>query len=322
MNRKLSCLFQVIILLVCLWLPILDAQEFQKTGTTGFVFLEIPVTARSMAMGETGITLTNMKSDGLFINPALIALSDKKVSFNASHANWYVETTHQAFGMTYQIPLFGTIGIQAIYFNFGEIEKTINPTSEQTGSYIDLGTYMAGAYALGVSYARALTDKFAFGATFKYVRETIDAYHADNVITDIGFIYQTGFKSLRIGTFLQNFGLESKYAREKFKMPQYLKMGISSEIYGSLASPNHVTMILEAVHPNDANERIHFGMETVLLNSFILRAGYKFGYDEENLCLGGGLRLNIKGKQFGFDMAYMNHETLDTTIRYTLAMEF
>jgi len=99
-------------------------------------------------------------------------------------------------------------------------------------------------------------------------------------------------------------------------------MGISSEIYGSLNSPNHVTMIIEAVHPNDANERIHLGMETVLINSFILRAGYKFGDEEENLCVGGGLRFNFKGKSVGFDMAYLNHETLDTTIRYTLAMEF
>ncbi len=322
MKKKFNYIFQSIFVFSMLCQTILLASEFQKTGTTGFVFLEIPVTARYMAMGETGMTLTDMKSDGLFINPALIALSDKKVSFNASHANWYVETTHQALGMTYQIPLFGTIGIQAVYFNFGEIEKTINPTSEQTGSYIDLGTYTAGAYALGVSYARALTDKFAFGATFKYVRETIDAYHADNIIADIGFIYQTGFKSLRLGTFLQNFGLESKYATEKFKMPQHLRMGISSEIYGSLNSPNHVTMIIEAVHPNDANERIHLGMETVLINSFILRAGYKFGDEEENLCVGGGLRFNFKGKSVGFDMAYLNHETLDTTIRYTLAMEF
>jgi len=34
----------------------IHAQDFQKITTTGFVFLELPVTARSVALGETGIT--------------------------------------------------------------------------------------------------------------------------------------------------------------------------------------------------------------------------------------------------------------------------
>jgi hypothetical protein len=320
MRSKNKYLIPLILLITCY--SITDAREFRKTGTTGFVFLELPVTARFQAMGETGITAINAGADGLFINPALTALQQTRMAMSASYANWYVETSHQAFSFTYHLPLIGTIGVQAIYFDFGEIEKTKNPTAAQIGSYIDLGTYTAGAYALGVSYARSLTDKFSFGATIKYVRESIDIYHADNMIADIGFLYQTGFKSLRIGTFLQNFGLESKYSEEKFKMPQYLKMGISAEIYGAYDAPTHVTIIAEASHPSDADERIHLGLENVVNRALILRAGYKFGYDEESLCLGGGLRFDVRGTAFGFDMAYMNHERLDATIRYTLAMEF
>jgi hypothetical protein len=227
------------------------SQDFQKIATTGFVFLELPVTARSVAMGETGITMTNAAAEGLFNNPALISLSPQRLSANVSYADWYVETTHQALGLVYTIPQFGTIGFQAIHFDFGEMEKTINPSRDQTGSYISLGTYSAGAYAIGISYARSLTDKFSFGSSLKYVRESIDVYHAENVVADIGFLYQTGFSSLRIGAFLQNFGLESKYAEEKFKMPQQLRLGISGEVWGSMASPNHITLLAEAVHPND-----------------------------------------------------------------------
>ncbi|MBD3385988.1 PorV/PorQ family protein [candidate division KSB1 bacterium] len=320
MKRKYKYLVALILLIACYSLA--HAREFRKTGTTGFVFLELPVTARFQAMGETGITATDAGADGLFVNPALTALQQKRVALSASYANWYVETSHQAFALTYHLPLIGTVGIQAIYFDFGEIEKTKNPTANQTGSYIDLGTFSAGACALGMSYARSLTDKFSFGATLKYVRESIDVYHADNVIADIGFLYNTGFKSLRIGTFLQNFGLESKYSEEKFKMPQHLKMGLSAKVYGTYDAPTHVTVVAEAIHPSDANERIHLGMESVIRHVLVLRAGYKFGYDEESLCLGGGLRFDISGTAFGFDMAYMNHERLDATVRYTLAMEF
>ncbi len=298
------------------------AQDFQKIATTGFVFLELPVTARSVAMGETGITMTNAAAEGLFTNPALISLAPQRMSATVSYADWYVETTHQALGFIYAIPQFGTIGFQAIHFDFGEMEKTINPSREQTGTYISLGTYSAGAYAIGISYARSLTDKFSFGSSLKYVRESIDVYHAENVVADIGFLYQTGFNSLRIGAFLQNFGLEAKYAQEKFKMPQQLRLGISGEVWGSMASPNRITLLAEAVHPNDANERIHLGMEAMISNVIVLRGGYKFGYDDENLCLGGGLRFAMAGKRFGVDVGYMNHEFLDTSLRYTLVVEF
>ena len=52
-----------------------QAQDFQKIATTGFVFMELPVTACSFAMGETGITMTNAAAKGLFTNPALISLA-------------------------------------------------------------------------------------------------------------------------------------------------------------------------------------------------------------------------------------------------------
>lgn len=320
--KRFLYLVNSLLLLSSLLISGASAQEFQKIGTTGFVFLEIPVTARQAALGETGITLTNAATDGLYINPALTVFSASRFAATASYANWYVQTRHQALGLIYQIPLFGTIGFQAIYFDFGDIPQTRNPLPTEIGSYVDLGTFSAGALALGFSYARALTDKFAFGASLKLIRENIDSYTAQNVITDIGFLYQTGFNSLRIGAFLQNFGLESKYADEKFKMPQQLKLGISGEVWGRADSPNHMTLLAEAVHPNDADERIHIGMETLISQVLFLRAGYKFGYEDENLCLGAGLRLSLSGKKLGLDFSYMNHERLDTSLRSTIALEF
>jgi len=309
-----------LILLLCLT-NTLWGTEFQKIGTAGFVFLELPVSARYTALGETGISLPDARTDGIFFNPALIALNTERLGMTLAYANWYVETRHQAFGAAYHHPLLGTIGLSAVLFDFGEIEQTINPTAAQTGSYIRLGTYTAGATAVGLSYARSLTDKFSFGFSLKYARETIDIYSASNMITDFGFLYLTGFHSLRIGAALQNFGLEAKYETEKFKMPQQLRLGVSAEIWGQLAAPNHLTIILEASHPNDAEERVHLGLEGVFARFCVLRGGYKFGHAEENLTLGGGLNFPFKGKRVNFDLAWFEHQRLATTMRYTLAME-
>ena len=207
------------VLLALFLLKDLVAAEFNKVGTTGFVFLQLPVTARFVGLGETGITLPDLHSEGIFVNPALLTMSDKKILANISYADWYVETSHQAVGITYNLGSFGTIGVHGIYFNFGDVHKTRNPFPTETGSYIDLGTYSASGISFGLSYARMLTDQFSLGVTMKYVREQIDSYSADNVIFDIGFLYFTGVHSLRVGAFLQNFGLDAKYVNKNSKCP-------------------------------------------------------------------------------------------------------
>ena len=297
------------------------AQDFSKVGTVGFVFLEIPVSARYQALGETGISLIDMASEGIFVNPALTEYSDNPIALNATYARWYVETDHMAAALTYRWPGIGTIGLSVMHFNFGEVTKTRNPTIDDVGSYINLGTYTAGAYAAGLTYARRLTDQFSVGATFKYVREDIDIYSADNFVADIGFVYLMGFEDLRIGAFLQNFGLETVYANEKFRMPQLLKIGLSGELFGNLTRSERLTLLAEMIHPSDANERIHLGMEGVLLNSIFLRAGYKFGYEDENYTLGMGLQFMYAMKKFRLDFSYMSHAYLENTLRYTLIME-
>jgi len=315
--------------LICLH-HLLSASEMRKTGTAGFVFLEIPVTARSVALGQTGVTLVDAHIDGLYLNPALIALAPTRNAFHLTYANWYVDTRHQAFGLIHRIPLFGTLGFQLIYFDFGSMEKTrlltpgeaysIQPGDNNT--YYSLGEYSANAFSLGCSYSRQLTDKFSFGATLKYVRETIDAYDADNLIADLGFMYFTGFRSLRVGAFLQNFGLESAYEDEKFRMPQKLTLGISQELWGDFGSPNHVTVLLEAAHPNDAAEHVHFGAEALLANLIYLRTGYKIGYDYEKFSYGIGVRPVYRGRKMAFDIAYMQHELLENSTRFSLSLEF
>jgi hypothetical protein len=311
-----------IILFIVTSVLVLPAGDFSRVGTTGFVFLEIPVSARYAALGETGITLTDVYSEGLFINPALITLTDKSYAWNINYARWYVETNHQSAGVTAQIPAIGAVGVQIIYFDFGDIEKTRNPDPAEYGSYIDLGSYSANALALGLTFARNLTDQFAFGFTTKYVREAIDIYQADNIIWDLGFLYQTGFHTLRIGATLQNFGLDTKYVTDKFKMPQLLKIGLSAEIWGNREQSNYLTFLAEAAHPNDIEEHLQLGLEGIVFRIVAVRAGYKSGYEEENFTFGLGIRFMNRGIRIKFDLAYMQHQRLEGVMRYGLSMEF
>ncbi|MGC9512716.1 MAG: PorV/PorQ family protein [Fidelibacterota bacterium] len=321
---------------VFLWLGILlivssslRGELREKTGTTGFVFLKIPASARYIAMGETGIALPNVGSDAIFVNPALASLIPQNNALSFSYGDWYLDTRHQTLSYTRNLNLLGSVGVHVLNYQFGEMTKTRvlssyeadQLTEGDNNKYRDLGTFTAGAYSVGMTYARQLTDKFSIGTNLKYVRETIDVYSADNLVTDIGFIFFTGYKSLRVGAFLQNFGLETEYVSETFKMPQTMTLGVSGDILGSYQSPSYLSFTLEAKHPNDESEKIHAGLEGLWNNMITLRCGYKLGSDYEKLTIGMGIRFVFQAKQFQLDMAYMNHEYLQSTMRYTLSME-
>ncbi len=57
---------------------------------------------------------------------------------------------------------------------------------------------------------------------------------------------------------------------------------------------NRLSLVLDAVHPNDSPEHINLGLEYALYERFFLRSGYRFNYDEENISFGAGLRINLK----------------------------
>ena len=46
------------------------------------------------------------------------------------------------------------------------------------------------------------------------------------------------------------------------------------------------------------------------------------GYEHEDLCAGLGIKVNSSLGNIRCDVAYMKHKTLDSTLRYSLAMEF
>ncbi len=324
---KLSHIF-----IICMFLTSISeiraAEDFNTTGSTGFVFLSLPVSARYVSMGETGITLENSNADGLFINPALGARVDRTNNLSLIYGNWYMDTGHHALAFLRKFPLIGSFGLTINYFDFGSIQKTRTITSselstlgpEDNNIYRDLGSYSAYGLATGLAYSRFLTTNFSFGANLKYVRETIDEYFTDNLLVDIGFVYNTGIGPLRVGAYLNNFGLEAEYVDEQFKMPQKLILGISGEVFGSLKEPTYLTLLTEAIHPNDAAERVHFGLEARIADLLFLRAGYKYGYEFENVTVGLGAKFVYHAIPYKFDLSYMNHTYLEHTIRYTLSM--
>ncbi len=313
---KIIGLLKIILLAVLLSTGTAESQEFKKTSTAGFVFLQLPISARSAAMGEASISLSDLNSDAIFINPASAGNITNSHSFSVSYSPWIADIRHYVASYSYNSPA-GVFSAGAILLDYGSMQHTVIPTSQSQGLYTVLGTFEARSLAVGLSYSRMLTERFSFGVAGKYVQEKIYVYEASNFLFDGGVIYNTGFNSLRIAATFQNFGVESKFINDVFKMPTVLKLGLSAELLGSMDTEYRLTLCGEAIHPNDGNERVNLGAEFCWMNIISLRGGYKFFYDEESYSAGIGIKTG-SAYPLNFDFAYADYGRLGDVIRLTI----
>lgn len=306
-----------ILILFILTLSISFAQqEFKKNATAGFVFLELPVTARGAALGESSITLSDMNSSGIFSNIASTGFTEQTHSFFASYSPWIADIKHYASSYIFNTS-FGVFGVGFIGVDYGSMPKTKKIAGQRV--YEVLGSFNANALAVGITYSRKLTDRFSFGVGAKYVKEGIDIYSVDNFLFDGGMLYYTGLGSLRIAATIQNFGVDAQYINDPFKMPALLRLGLAGEILGDEASEYKVTALVEALHPNDADEKLNTGLEVSWMNMLSLRLGYKFFYDEESYSFGFGVNPNLS-IPLTLDFAYSDYGRLGKIMRLSLQL--
>lgn len=289
-------------------------DEFKKVGSTGFTFLEIPASARLASLGEAGITLHNLGAESMFINPGLLGFTDRRHTVYFSMAEWLVDTQHQSFAYALNLGNVGVVGLSVTYLDMGTMQGTRFADPENPGSYILTEKFSADAFAAGITFARRMTSQFSFGGTIKYVQESIHDYSADNMIYDVGILYFTGYRSLRVGGSVQNFGVETAFIGDNFKMPITFRLGLAMEALGTYDSPNRLTVIAENVHPSNNDVRYHFGLEYTWMDMFMLRGGYKVNYDEESFT--GGLGISYTG--ITIDVSYTEFGRLGSVVRFSL----
>jgi hypothetical protein len=307
---------KIVITIILLTTLGFSQQEFKKNATAGFVFLELPVSARGAALGESSITLSDVNAGGVFTNIAATGFSELSHSFFASYSPWIADIKHFASSYTLNTPV-GVFGIGFIGVDYGSMPKTKKIAGQRV--YEVIGSFNANALAIGLTYSRKLTDRFSFGVGAKYVKEGIDIYTVDNILFDGGILYYTGLGSLRIAATIQNFGVDAQYINDPFKMPALLRLGIAGEIIGSENSDYRVTALIEALHPNDADEKLNTGLEIAWLEMVSLRLGYKFFYDEESYSIGFGVNPQL-ALPLMLDFSYSDYGRLGKISRFSLQL--
>jgi hypothetical protein len=323
------------ILLIALIIGIFYTNIFsqEKIAQTGFQFLSVVSDARGAAMGEAMNSL-QIGSSALFFNPAGMADMQGFLDVSASTNEWIADITHTTVAVAFKPSNgeYGVFGFSAQYVNYGNFYGTVVDAASPQG-YDDTGIFQLCAYAIGIGYAKQLTDKFSIGGQIKYVHQDLGTSTipviangdttketTSNILSplafDFGTQFKTGIKSLVFGMSVRNFSTEVKYADEGFEAPLMFTLGISMNVLDLVQDlPFNQSLLasLDACHYTDHAEQVKVGLEYKILNSVSLRGGYISSDDI------GGFSFGLGFSQAGFtiDYAYSPTSVFNSVQRFT-----
>ena len=333
----------IIILIVIALHSVNFAGDFSKVGTASAQFLKIGVGARAMGLGGSFTAIANDVST-LYWNPAGIT-NLQGFSFAVTHTEWFANISHDFVGLVYPLSSSDIIALNVIALNTGEQEVTTVTQPDGTGIYYDVSDL-----AIGLSYARALTDRFTVGVTVKYIQQNLYNESANTFAVDIGTYLRTGFHDLIIAMNMSNFGgsmqLEGRdlttitdinnqvtgnynpdalLKTEPWPLPLVFRVGVAMDLVGGndpivQSESSRFTLAIDGVHPNDNTEKVNIGGEYAWNENVFARIGYKINYDVEKWTFGIGLKLNLGGNQVGFDYALVDFNDLGKVSQISLEL--
>jgi len=341
MTRKVLSLFAFVFCFVSFSLAQIGSS-LTKTGTTSAQFLKIGIGARAIGMGGAfGSVADDISS--IYWNPAGLSRISGKGEAVFNYVDWIMDIKYSFAALALNLGNLGTIGMQISALTMDDMEVRTVAMPEGTGE-----RFNAGGLMMGLSYARQLTDRFAIGFNFKYVREYIWHESAQGFAFDFGTLYITPFlNGMRIGASMSNYGTKMQLTgrdliiiytvgggtgnninafiqTDKFEMPLLFRVGLSNDFLKT--ESQRFTLAVDAVHPNDNTEYLNLGAEYSFKEIFYVRGGYKSLFEkggEQRYTVGAGVKYSIaRGVAIAVDYAYLDFGRLKNVQYLTLAVKF
>lgn len=274
-------------------------------GTRAGEFLLVPVGARASAMGQAASAFAD-DATSLYWNPANAGFNADRVNAHFSYYDYILDTSYSWGGITF--PLSGgdwVVGMQVGGFSFDEEQETTVQEPNGTGS-----TFSNSMFVGGLTAAFNVTDRFSFGATGKFVQESLADTKGSTFAVDLGTNFHTtvadrmlraSFAILNLGGEIAQSGSDlevnlpnddptvpnrqdrAELRTQPFPLPVMFKIGVA---YDAVASATNRLMVAgEFWQPQQNNTSAAFGAEYTIMPEAVpgfsasLRGGYTYEPD-------------------------------------------
>ncbi|MGI8498939.1 MAG: PorV/PorQ family protein [Gemmatimonadaceae bacterium] len=335
-------------------------DNVSRVGTRAANFLEIGVGGRGLALAgayvasATDVSATYWNVAGLaeVTKPSLF-LSRERLYGASGLTNSYVAAS---------VPLFGgSFGISFTDFSSGDIRRTTEAFPE--GNDPVAGAFVSwDATAIGVHYARIITDRLDFGVTGKHASEGIQFGTASYNGADAGVRFRSGLYGTTLGASLANIGSSGRITGPATQrtcpprrdpqfptqrtincdlrpgsnqLPTMIRFGIETDLVGgaealvSPSSPNRLALLADVTDGIDTNIMPAFAAELGYHHTLFLRAGKRFLSDHrtassfsDGLAAGLGLVVPLYGRRVLVDYAYRNFGDLGNNQAFSFQFDF
>ena len=313
----------------------------KKLAQTGFQFLSVVSDARGAAMAEA-MTSLQTGSSALFFNPAGMAEMSSFFDVSGSINKWIGDINHTTFSLAIN-PFqgeYGVLGFSAQLVDYGDFYGTVVNRASPQG-YDDTGIFSLNSIAIGVGYAKQISDRFSIGGQVKWIQQDLgesiipinirvnpvnentriaDTATASNkmspLVFDFGTQFRTGIKSLVFGMSVRNFSKEVKYVDEGIQAPMVFTLGISMnvmDLVDELPLDQSLFISMDASHYRDHPEQIKIGLDYKIMGMFSLRGGYISSNDQNDFTYG----LGVTKFGFSFDYSYTPFGVFNNVQRFT-----
>lgn len=335
----------LVVLSVLLFSQIIHSQNVSKTGTTAASFLEIGIGASANAMGGAFVGLANDAS-ALYWNVSGITNAERYEAILV-HTDWIADTKLDYAGLVIPLGEFGSFGFSFTSLSIEDMKVTTVDQPDGTGEF-----FSSSDLAIGISYAKKLTDRFSVGITAKYIKESIWHMTASGFAFDAGTLFKTDLLGgMTIGAVMSNFGtemrLEGRDARytirvdenkqgsndniptniemDSWDLPLHFQIGVST--YAINTDDFKLNISVDAIIPNNDYQSLNVGAQFLFLNVFYIRGGYNslFLKDAEGgLSFGAGVNSNmlLSTAEVNFDYAFRDFGNLKNVHSFSLGIKF
>lgn len=326
----------LVVLAGCLLFNSVSAQVgIDKLAQSTMNFQLVSISPKASGMGEAFVSI-GKGAESMFYNPA--GLADAKGQFDAviNYTKWIADINYVGGALSYNMENLGVVGVSFMAVDYGTIYGTqLDPSKTSPLGYIETGELdNVGAYSMGLSYAKAISDKFSIGGNLRYVTQNLGENtfvdgrtvknNASKLVFDAGVKYKTGFNDFTFGMAIRNFSSNIKREAIEEQLPLAFTMGAAINALGFFVDPDEqkLTVAIDFLHSNSYSDRVNVGAEYRFMKMFAVRTGYQSNRDIAAWSAGLGVNTELGGHEVEVNYSISIMDIFDNVNRFSVNFAF
>jgi len=185
---------------VILFVPLIGFTQ-SESGTT-YAFLNLPYSARSIAMGGNFLSFYDHDIGLALANPSLIS-PEMHNQIQFSFVDYFADINYGSVSYGRRFEKLGTFVASMQFMDYGEFDFA-NETGER------LGSFTASDFAMNIGWGRALDSTFFIGANLKALYSAYESYNSFGLAVDVAGTYWLQERKISASIIFRNIGSQIK----------------------------------------------------------------------------------------------------------------